>query len=103
MDIENLNSIKSTILNTDIDIRSERRCGNTTRQADYALQALLKDNVVQVVDHSLINKATRMLVDIILKRFRYEHNKEEAYNITVQQHSSRVANKHYYLLLLTKR
>lgn len=35
----------------DVDIRDERRCGNSTRQIDRAIQILHEDGIVHILDH----------------------------------------------------
>lgn len=44
---------KASIRNclNDVDIRDERRCGNSTRQIDKAIQILHEDGIVHILDH----------------------------------------------------
>lgn len=43
------NIIRNCLYN--VDIRNERRCGNSIRQIDKAIQILHEDSIVHIVDH----------------------------------------------------
>lgn len=55
---------------------SERKCGNTTRQVDYAIQRLFQGQTVKVEDHAHTGENSDMnkrLMDLIIERITLEH------------------------------
>lgn len=61
----------------DIKSYSTRRCGNTTRQIDKAIQLLYSENIVKVRDHwnnGKHRRANENLFVRILDRLNLEHN-----------------------------
>ena len=60
-----------------VDIFNRRRCGNTTRQIDYAIQKLFEGRRVVARDHDQYPESWRMtnldLFHRILKRLSFEH------------------------------
>lgn len=58
--------------------KSGRRMGNTTRQADYAIQLLFQGKVVLCLDHhreGTHSDANRLLLRIVLGRLYTEHSR----------------------------
>lgn len=68
-----LNKSKFTADTIGAHIRPWRRAGNTTRQANYAIDKLLDGETVYVLDHHGDKKSSRRLLDIIKARLRAEH------------------------------
>lgn len=54
------------------DLRDQRACGNTTRQADFAIQSLFSHGKVKVIDHSEISEQSRRLAARVMERIHNE-------------------------------
>ncbi len=69
-DYQARNKLVSTF---ELAARKARRCGNTTRQVDFAVQELFDDKAVLVRDHSQSPVASKRLCIAIVHRIEKEH------------------------------
>lgn len=85
-------------------IEGGRRCGNTTRQVDAAIQALFKGAVIYCQDHSYEETgssiANELFMDRIIKRIELEHPQEFPHLVyskkTNRMHFAREAFGNYH-------
>lgn len=66
----------TTSMHPDCKLRSEKRCGNTTRQANFIIESLFNGNAVLCLDHHEYGEnipANKRLMDIVLGRLKTEH------------------------------
>ena len=66
--METISTLNCTLIRNDI-----RQCGNTTRQADFAVEQILNNKKVKVIDHTEIDKASDHLFDLIIKKLISEY------------------------------
>jgi phage gp16-like protein len=55
----------------------KRRSGNTTRQANWAVEMILQGSTVKIKDHSLLKVESERLFSIVIKRLEEEHYLEK--------------------------
>lgn len=93
-----LYSDKSTIstLSKECLLEKERKKGNTTRQADFAIQKLFKGNIVKVEDHSKCHAGDRYLFDVIMKRLNREHYTNSNKIICLYDYLNRLIKLEFY-------
>jgi hypothetical protein len=58
-------------------LRTKRKSGNTTRQADWAINMIFKGFQVRIKDHSLLTRESEHLFAIVVSRLENEHNLEQ--------------------------
>ena len=56
--------------------RRKKKCGNTTKQVNFAIECLFNGVEVKVVDHSLLKESNKALFNKILYRLEIEHDLE---------------------------
>lgn len=61
----------------DIEFSTMRRCGNTTRQIDIAIQKLFEGYKIIVIDHHDTKNSNELLLQRILRRLESEHRLSE--------------------------